>query len=148
MEEKILTDKLRVFLKEAKDWAAYKTSAKEIQFLKIPETNNFKSRLLIRIKPVDSNGKFLKTKSLVLTREVYDQLKIVFTNYDLTKLFDICDNVNPEDIIKNNDMTLDISIDNLIKMEKPKIDPKDIISDIEDEHEEPLTDDQQLEKIR
>jgi len=86
-----LTDKLKQFGKDMKDWDKQKTSVAGVTIVKLP-TKGEDVNLGLEINPEREDGTPLKRKGLFVTSlEQWEAFKGIFTN---TKAFDLIQSIN------------------------------------------------------
>jgi hypothetical protein len=95
MSEK-LSEALRDFLKNGKDWERKPTTVPGIFILKLPKYKRVPPRLVVELNPVDEYGRPTKRRGLILRN--YRDLKMYRELIDsdrLDKLLKVLDGINP-----------------------------------------------------
>ena len=104
-----MSDKLKEFLSEGKDWAKVKTSIPSVFIQKLPPYRNQPGRLAIEINPVNASGSPTKKKGLLI-RDVseFEEFKEILNNEKMEAVFEMLDKVNPPTMKKQSSLEDDI----------------------------------------
>ncbi|MEM2526024.1 MAG: hypothetical protein QXI49_07540, partial [Candidatus Methanomethylicaceae archaeon] len=92
-----LEEKLKSFLENGKNWERKRTTINGVFILKIPQSKNKPSRIIIEINPIDEFGNPTKKRGLILRNlEDLKEFKKLLNIEKLEYLLKAIDNVNPK----------------------------------------------------
>jgi hypothetical protein len=92
-----LTDTLRVFIEEGKDWERKQTSVKGVSLIRLPATKNRAASLAIDINPLGENGLPMKKKGIMIMNGAeLSAFRTIFTNEKIDSLVKALEDVLPE----------------------------------------------------
>jgi hypothetical protein len=92
-----LTDTLRVFIEEGKDWERKQTTVKGVSIIRLPATKNRAASLAIDINPIGENGLPMKKKGIMIMNAAeLAAFRMIFTNEKIDSLVKALEEVLPE----------------------------------------------------
>ncbi len=92
-----LSEQLRVFIDEGKDWERKATSVKGITIIRLPMTKNRPASLAIDINPVNEQGLPMKKKGIMIMNAAeLAAFRAAFNNEKVDNLIKALEEVLPE----------------------------------------------------
>jgi hypothetical protein len=92
-----LTQTLKAFIEEGKDWERKNTSVKGVSIIRLPATKNRAASLAIDINPIGENGLPMKKKGvMIMNAAELAAFRAAFTNEKVDGLIAALEEVLPE----------------------------------------------------
>ena len=99
-----MENKLVDFLNSGRDWEKKATSIPGVFVLKLPPFKGAPTRLAVELNPVDSTGRPMKKRGVLLkSTEDFDEVMKILNDERLSKLLKNVDSVNPKRESKGED---------------------------------------------
>lgn len=96
MSDEKLSEALKLFLKEGKEWSRKPTSVSGVFILKLPAYRKSPSRLVVEINPVDASGNPTKKRGLIVrSSEELEEFRRLLREEKLEGLLKGMNEVNP-----------------------------------------------------
>jgi len=92
-----LTEQLKTFIEEGKDWERKPTSVKGVTIIRLPKTKNRSASLAIDINPLNDQGLPMKKKGIMLMNSMeLKAFRATFNNEKVDNLIKALEDVLPE----------------------------------------------------
>jgi hypothetical protein len=92
-----LTETLKTFIEEGKDWERKHTSVKGVSIIRLPATRNRPASLAIDINPIGDNGLPMKKKGIMIMNSAeLAAFRAVFSNEKMDSLINALEDILPE----------------------------------------------------
>lgn len=104
-----LTDTLRAFIEEGKDWERKPTTVKGVSIIRLPATKNRPASLAIDFNPIGETGLPMKKKGImIMNGNELAAFRQIFTNEKVDSLLKALEEVLPDRKVSSKSAKADV----------------------------------------